>query len=241
MMQQVLEREYDEEDQPPWISRLFAHPLFVLFLVITFMYATWMVTSNVSMDWETYRLSFVNKDVLAEGLLGMVAVGCTLRFLCLEAISEISAYKEDHKQFRRNLIMGRLQQVPSNLATLTSAEIERQRTKQQLSASDLEYLKEIGRIKLSDEEARKVRDWESKEKERDRQLSIEHLITKFEGEIRQIETRMEYEKPSAKRQSAEAMANLKGRIEELREIDKWRTKDPTIHRQLFEQFKRRYQ
>lgn len=74
------------------------------------------------------------------------------------------------------------------------------------------------------------------EAEKDRQATIEQMITRFEGKIKEIETRMEYENPNAHKRSQEELITLRGRMAQMREINK--ISDPVERKQMYDQFKK---
>jgi hypothetical protein len=108
----------------------------------------------------------------------------------------------------------------------------------QMGAFEREKELEQFRHEMVAEEAQKEREWKSEEAEKDRDLSIEKMITSFEGKINELKIRMEYEKPDAKSRMAEAMVDLEGQVARLKKISEYEQDEPITFNALFQKFKR---
>jgi hypothetical protein len=157
----------------------------------------------------------------------------------INAVKEVELAKMTlpitEKQSERNTTA---QVEVTKLQTKAQVETARWTAMGQAGALDLEWEREKEKRQWEADQAKEERDWKSSEAEKDRQLTIDQLITKFEGQIREIEIRLTYEKPDAASRSTEEMIRLRGRLAQLQEINKLRETDPVLHRQLFEQFRR---
>ena len=64
------------------------------------------------------------------------------------------------------------------------------------------------------------------------------MIAKVEADINLLRAKMELATPEAHRRAEVEMINLENRLELLRKINEFRTTDPVLHRQLYEQYQR---
>ena len=103
---------------------------------------------------------------------------------------------------------------------------------------DYEFQEKLYQLQhnLTAKESKKERKWKAQEAQKDRELTIDQLITKFEGQLNEVRFRMEWETPDAKKRSEDELTIMNTRISMLKQINK--IKDPVLHKQMFDQFRR---
>ena len=98
--------------------------------------------------------------------------------------------REDELAFARAMYAQRIIQRPGLIASLNNVEIEKYRALGVLNASELAYAQEERKMKLTSEEAAKVRAWQSGEAKEARQQSTDELLAKHRHELTILEKRV---------------------------------------------------
>jgi hypothetical protein len=246
----------DRSDQTrPGDYRIGQHPKPVLWMVGTVAGAAMVVFGAPLSLWLGLNGMAALVVVVLCGLFG---------WLCFKNMDHANQAAKEYDLARvthlQRLEQERLAQRPVALTTLKDLEVTRMnnlaayeiantQSRAQIEAAKYQALGQSGQLEFQKEmvqlqdrlitgEAARVRDWQTSENQKDRELKIDELITRFEGKIDELKIRMEYEKPDAKSRMAESMVELEGQVARLKKIAEYEDDDPVMFNALFQKFKR---